>query len=139
MSTFIGNSWDILHYNSVFTQYADNNQDYNSVIELMFFQANTLSFDNYHIMLELYILSDHASLVVTIAIEKKHSQIKKQIITRNSNKKAKFFNELKDKLGSMNTLYIPNLVCMRDRCGKMAADSELTKQLCHMTLLFTFS
>jgi len=26
---------------------------------------------------------------------------------------------------------------MRDRCGKMAADSELTKQLCHMTLLFT--
>jgi len=30
-----------------------------------------------------------------------------------------------------------HLVCMRDRCGKMAADSELTKQLCHMTLLFT--
>jgi len=25
------------------------------------------------------------------------------------------------------------------RVGMMAADSELTKQLCHMTLLFTFS
>jgi len=30
-----------------------------------------------------------------------------------------------------------SLVCMRDRCGKMAADSELTKQLSHMTSLFT--
>ena len=36
-------------------------------------------------------------------------------------------------------LYINLLICMQDRCGMMAADSELTKQLCHMTLLFTFS
>jgi len=32
---------------------------------------------------------------------------------------------------------LSSLVCMQDQCGKMAADSELTKQLCHMTLLFT--
>jgi len=31
----------------------------------------------------------------------------------------------------------PLTVYMQDQCGKMAADSELTKQLCHMTSLFT--
>ena len=35
-------------------------------------------------------------------------------------------------------IYQHHLVCMLHRkCGMMAADSELTKQLCHMTLLFT--
>lgn len=61
-------------------------------------------------MLELCMLSNYASLDVTIVIEEEHIQMKKQTITRDSNEQAKFLNELGDRLGSFDTLYISNSI-----------------------------
>jgi len=53
----------------VLTQYADNLNDSNSVINLMFLQDNSLEIDNYSILPNLCSPSDHAPLTVDIIIE----------------------------------------------------------------------
>jgi len=47
-------------------------------------------------------------VATTIAIEEEHIQMKNQTITSDSNEQAKFINELGDRLGSFDTLYISN-------------------------------
>ena len=59
------------------TQYTDNFQDMNLVLDLMFLCANTEEFNNYFILPSLQEPSDHILLVVHITIEKEFIQEKK--------------------------------------------------------------
>jgi len=72
------------------TWYADNTQDSNSVINLMFLRSNHREFDWYQIIPELHKPSDHAPLVVSIAINKEHIHMKKQTITKDSKNEKEF-------------------------------------------------
>ena len=70
----------------VLTQYADNSQYSNSVLDLMFFQANAKKFNNYMISPDIQRPSNHASLSVYVIIEKEFIQDKKLAIVKNSKK-----------------------------------------------------
>ena len=94
--------------NQVPTQYADNPQDSNSIIDLMFLQANIEEFNKYQISPDLQSPSNHASLSVCIIIKEKIIQDRKQTITKNSKKEKEFINELKNRISCINTTNILN-------------------------------
>jgi len=94
--------------NPVSTQYVDNSQDSNSVLDLIFLRTRLEKFNNYTISLVLQSLSDHTSLSVSIIIEKEFIQEKKKSIVRNSNKEKEFVNELRYRIDSMATSNITN-------------------------------
>ena len=74
-------------FNPVTTRYPDNNNDSNSVINLMFLRSNSLELDNYLILPDLQYLLDHAPLVVDIQIIKEFLQDIRCTIIRNSKEK----------------------------------------------------
>ena len=91
----------------VSTQYTDNSQDSNSVLDLIFLQANTEEFNNHMILSDLQGLFNHASLSVSIIIEKEFIQDKKLAIIKNS-KKEEFVNDLRNKISYINIANIHN-------------------------------
>jgi len=64
--------------NLVPTCCVDNHQESNSVLNLMFLRIGSEEFNNYIILPDLQSLSDHASLSVSITLEGKFIQEKKQ-------------------------------------------------------------
>ena len=59
------------------TGYSDNNQDSNSVLDLVFLQLFLTEFDNYHIYPDWRLTSDHAPITINILIFDKHIPTKK--------------------------------------------------------------
>jgi len=64
----------------------NNAQDSNSVLDLIFLHAESEEFDKHEILPDLQSLLDHASLLVSIIIDKEFIQEKRQSIIKNSNK-----------------------------------------------------
>jgi len=89
--------------NPIPTRYADNTQDSNLVINLMFLQPNHREFDRHQIILELCKPLDHASLVISIAINEEHIHMKKQTITKDSKNEKKFIKQLGEQISNINT------------------------------------
>ena len=88
--------------NLVPTQYANNPQNSNSAIDLIFLQAKVEGFNNHHILSDLYSLSDHTSLLVSIIIKEEVIQDKKWAIVKNGKKEQEFINELRNKISSID-------------------------------------
>ena len=65
-----------MHIDQVPIYYMDNSQDFNLVLDLMFFYTNIKKFNNYSILPNLQDSSDHAPLSVYIVIEEKFIQEK---------------------------------------------------------------
>jgi len=65
-------------------------------------------FNNHTILLDLWSLSDHASLLVYIIIGKETIQDKKQTIVKNSEKEKEFINKLRDRISHINMMSIHN-------------------------------
>ena len=63
--------------NLVPTQYADNSQGSNSVLDLIFLKTRLEEFNNHIISLDLQSPLDHALLLVSIIVEKEFIQEKK--------------------------------------------------------------
>ena len=89
--------------NRVPTRYADNSQDSNLVLDLIFLWFSSEELNNHSIQLEWCLTSDHAPLTITIPIIKKYIQTKKQMIVKDSNKERNFVNELIKSISSINT------------------------------------
>ena len=71
--------------NQVPTRYSDNQNNLNSVIDLMFLQPTSSEFNNHTIHPEWrLLLSDYAPLTIDIAIIEKHIQTKKHTTVKNS-------------------------------------------------------
>ena len=87
--------------NLISTQYADNFQDLNSVLNLTFFWAESEESNNYIISPDFQSLLDHAPLLVSIILEKEFIHEKKQFVIRDSNKEKESVNKLRNRLGSM--------------------------------------
>jgi len=88
------------------TQYMDNPQDSNSVLDLIFLHANTEEFNNYIISLDFQSLSDHTFLSIYIIIKKETIQDRKQTIIKNSEKEKIFVNKLRNRISYIDTTNI---------------------------------
>ena len=90
--------------NLVLTRYSDNNNDSNSVINLMFLRFNSLELDNYSILPDLQYLLDYAPLVVDIQIIKEFVQDIRCTIIISSEDKIKFISDVL-KISRKSTLF----------------------------------
>jgi len=93
----IADSMDLCMFkatNHVPTRYLDNQNNSNSVIDLMFLYQNLSKLDNHMIHPEWRLLSDYMLLTVNIAIIKEHIQTKKCTIIKNSKEERNFITEL---------------------------------------------
>ena len=77
--------------NQVPTRYSDNQNNLNSVIDLIFLQPTSSEFNNHTIHPEWRLLSDHTLLTIDIAIIEEHIQTKKHTIVKNSEEEEKNF------------------------------------------------
>jgi len=89
------------------TQYSDNKNNSNSVINLFFLQSNSTKLNNYEIHPKLCFPSDYASLTINIIINKKFIQVKWHTIIKNS-KEVNFISDLIKGFKNINTSNIPN-------------------------------
>ena len=90
------------------TQYTDNPNNSNSVINLMFFQANLSEIDNYLILLDLQYSLNYTLLVIDITINEEFIQDKWHIIIKNSEEEKEFINELINEISIIDTFNISN-------------------------------
>ena len=80
--------------NYIPTRYMDNQNDLNSVINLMFLHLNSEEFDNHTIYPEWRMSLDYALLIVKISIFKEHIQTRKQTIIKNNKEERSFIAEI---------------------------------------------
>jgi len=97
-----------LPVNQVPTQYADNSQDSNLVLDLIFFCADAEEFNNNLISLNICSLSNHALLSVCIIIKEEVIQDKKQTIIKNSEEEKEFINKIRNRISCISTTNILN-------------------------------
>ena len=92
--------------NLVFTRFSDNDQNLNSVIDLIFLRYRSVKLDNHTIYLEWRLLLNHTPLTVTILIEEQHTNNCRCSISK-GNKKEKSF--IKDLIKDISSINISNL------------------------------
>jgi len=80
--------------NCVLTRYSDNQQDSNSVTNLILFRSESSKHNSYFIYLEWRLILDYISLTVNIAIFEKHVQTKKHTIVKDNKEEENFINKL---------------------------------------------
>ena len=80
--------------NYISTRYLDSNIRANSVIDLMFLQSGLMEINNYSILSDLWLSSDHAPLLVTITIEEENINSFKFSIAKNSKEEKKFIKDI---------------------------------------------
>ena len=99
--------------NPIPTRYSDNNQDLNSVIDLMFLRYGSEELDNHIIHPDWWLSLNHAPLTVTIPIVEKHIHNKKHSIVKGS-VEEKFF--IKDLIKDIKTIDMSNLTDFTWKC-----------------------
>ena len=92
--------------NLVPIRYLDNENNSNSIIDLIFLRPNLLEFDNYTILSNLQHSLDQAPLVVNISIAEEFIQDQICTIIKNSEKEVKFTSKLIEAIKKINTSQI---------------------------------
>jgi len=94
--------------NLVLTRYSDNENDSNSVIDLMFLRSGSNELDNHIIHLEWRLLSDHAPLTITILIIEEHITSSKCSISNGNEEEEEAF--IKDVFWIIKNLNMSNIL-----------------------------
>ena len=105
----IANSFDLellVSTLQVPNHYADDPNDTNSVISLIFLSPNLNEIDNHQILPEFRYSSNHTSLIVNISIKKKFVQEKYRTIIKNSEEEANFILELTKAISNTDISHI---------------------------------
>jgi len=76
------------------TRYSDNNQDFNSILDLIFLQSFSSELNNHHIHPDWRLTSDHTPISVDIPIFDEHISSKRRFLIKNSNEENHFLKEL---------------------------------------------
>ena len=102
-------------------QYADNPQDSNFVLDLMFLHPTSEELNNQIILPYLWGPSDHALLSVYIMIEEELIQEKKPAIIKNNIKEKEFINGLISRVGNIDTSNIYSWETLEEIANKFAS------------------
>jgi len=89
--------------NHIPTRYSDNQQESDSVIDLMFLRPTLSEYNNHSIHPDWHLISDHTPLTVNIAILKEDIQMRKYTIIKNSKEEDNFIIELTKAIKGLNT------------------------------------
>ena len=93
----IANSFNLnllVPINQVPTRYSDNDNNSNSVIDLMFLCCNSSELNNHSIHPNWHLTSDHALLMITIPINEENINLHKRTISKNSDEENLFIKEV---------------------------------------------
>ena len=93
--------------NQAFTRYSDNDHNSNSVIDLIFLCNSSSELDNHLIHSDWHLMSDYASLTITISISEEYINSRKRSIIKDSEKEMSF---IKDLISSIRNLHTSNLL-----------------------------
>jgi len=110
--------------NQVLTRYSDNDQNSNSVIDLMFLHCGSSEMDNHSIHPEWRLMLDHVPLTIVILIIEEHINIRKHTIVKDSNEEQVFIKDLSKALRNIDTSNIVNFLCLDRIVNKFASTVE---------------
>jgi len=91
------------------TRYSDNDQDSNSVLDLVFLCPKLTEFNSHHIHPDWRLSSDHAPITTNIFIVEEQVQVSKYILIKNSEEEDQFIAELKIFIKNLKTDSIVNI------------------------------
>ena len=106
------------------TRYSNNQQNSNSVINLMFLRPESLEYNNHTIHSNLRLTSDHAPFTVNISIFKEYIQTRRCTLVKNGKEENKFINELIEAIKEMNTKNICNKNILNQIIQELASTIE---------------
>ena len=91
------------------TRYADNANDLNSVLDLMYLRCNSEEINSHIIHPDWQLTSNHMPLTISIPIVKKHITTRKRTLIKNSVEEVKFINEVIASFSKVDTSSISNI------------------------------
>ena len=97
-----------------YTRYSDNDQDSNSVLNLVFLYSHSSEHNNYCIYSDWRLTSDHAPITVDILIFKKHVPLIKQSLIKNSDEKNHFVDKLINSIKNLKMDSIQSTEALED-------------------------
>ena len=106
-------------------RYADNLNDPNSIIDLMFFRSHSKKFNTHLILPDLRSPSNHTSLIVNITIQKEFLQEKQLSIYKSNNEEKKFIKHLRKAIENINTSNICDIQILKITIKTFASSSEI--------------
>jgi len=108
------------------TRYSDNNQDSNSVLDLIFLWPFSTEFDNHHIHFDWRLTSDHTPITVNISIFDEHIPTKKQSFIKNSEEEIHFIEELANIIKWMDMSSIQSIEALKNVIQMLAINIDNT-------------
>jgi len=88
------------------TRFADNPQDSNSVIDLVFLPSNNRGFGQHTLYPDIYKLSNHVPLIIKVGIMETNIDISTRSISKDSEAKKDFIISLTNGFSNLNSLAI---------------------------------
>ena len=85
------------------TRFSDNDQNSNSVLDLVFTQPSFTEFNCHHIHLDWRLTFDHAPITVNIHIDDENIPTKWHSLVKGSNEEKQFIEDLTQFIKNLNT------------------------------------
>ena len=108
------------------TRYFDNNQDFNSVLNLVFLCPFSTEFNNHYIHPDWRLISDYTPITVNILIFNECILTKKQSLIKNSDEENHFIEKLANIIKWMNMSFIQNIEALENIIQILAINIDST-------------
>jgi len=96
------------------TRFSDNDQDSDSILDLVFLWPFSSEFNNYHIYPDWRLLSDYVPITIDASISDEHISIKQWSLLKGSDEESLFFENLIQSIKNLNTLSIQNSETLKE-------------------------
>ena len=110
------------------TRYLDNDQDSNSVLDLVFLYPQSPEFDNHHICPNWKLISGHTPIIINILILNEFIQTKKCSLAKNSEEEGYFIKELTNYIKNINISFIHCIESLENIVQSLAININNSQQ-----------
>ena len=106
------------------TRYFNNDYNTNSVLDLVFLYPSSLEFNQHCIYPNWRMLSDHAPITIKVSICKERILLLWCLLTKGSNEKKQFIEDIILIIKNLNTSSIPNAETLKEMVHRLASKVE---------------